>query len=563
MQADDNKVVREIRAIRDMVESVWVAIVLAFVLRAFMVEAFVIPTGSMAPRLMGRHYDLRCPSCGYRFAYGYGGEDTSRRPIRPPGARCPNCYYHGTDKEDSFDPVFAKSGDRVLVLKYLYQFSEPQPWDVVVFRNPQDNHQNYIKRLVGLPGETIEIVHGDLFVRRNGSGGGTSTPWRIRRKPDRAQNAMWQIVFDNDYRPDEDMLANIRVRAPEWDAGTGTGWKVSQDKRGFTFEGDREGHLTFDAPRDRFYPRYAYNAHERAHSPQMDVCTDLKLSAVFEPTQETSSLEMLLTSFEHRFRGVVTADGTVALHYHSPAHAEGQWKTWTATLGSKLTPGAGREVSLEHADFRVTLRVDGEPILRVDSEAYEDEELYDKTTIRERLVQRLTEQARRPAPTPEVKFIARGGGCRLTHLRLMRDVYYTHTGLDTPSSSPADTYARDAEAIAAKDPSKARNNWKKRDRGWGVMGNPIALRDSDDPDLDEFFVLGDNSPQSLDGRAWTKAAPTLRLYDDDGNALYQLGTVPRYAMIGRALFVYWPAGFRLPGLKLPIVPNVGRMRLIR
>ena len=45
----------ELGVIRETIESVWVAIILAFVLRAFMIEAFVIPTGSMAPRLMGEH----------------------------------------------------------------------------------------------------------------------------------------------------------------------------------------------------------------------------------------------------------------------------------------------------------------------------------------------------------------------------------------------------------------------------------------------------------------------------------------------------------------------------
>jgi signal peptidase I len=91
------------------------------------------------------------------------------------------------------------------------------------------------------------------------------------------------------------------------------------------------------------------------------------------------------------------------------------------------------------------------------------------------------------------------------------------------------------------------------------MGKPIKLLRSDkDPDLDQFFVLGDNSPQSLDSRCWTKAAPSLRLDS------YQLGTVPRYDMLGRAWFVYWPSGFRLPRVNsLPIVPNVGKMRLIR
>ena len=102
--------------------------------------------------------------------------------------------------------------------------------------------------------------------------------------------------------------------------------------------------------------------------------------------------------------------------------------------------------------------------------------------------------------------------------------------------------------------------------GWGVTGRPITLAENEDnPDLDEFFVLGDNSPQSLDSRAWVTASPSLRLYggEDKKDFQYKLGTVPRYNMIGKAFFVYWPAGFALPGLpELPIVPNVGRMRLI-
>ena len=61
-----------------------------------------------------------------------------------------------------------------------------------------------------------------------------------------------------------------------------------------------------------------------------------------------------------------------------------------------------------------------------------------------------------------------------------------------------------------------------------------------------------------------RAAPTLRLKDAQRQPLYSLGTVPRYNMIGKAFFVYWPSGFQVPGLPgLPILPNVGRMRLIR
>src|SRR5438067_10288569 len=49
---------------RETVESVAMAVILALLFRGFVAEAFVIPTGSMAPTLDGRHKDLRCPKCG-------------------------------------------------------------------------------------------------------------------------------------------------------------------------------------------------------------------------------------------------------------------------------------------------------------------------------------------------------------------------------------------------------------------------------------------------------------------------------------------------------------------
>ena len=54
--------------IRDFVEQIVVAIILAILIRGFDAEAFVIPTGSMAPTLMGRHKEVTCPQCGYVYA---------------------------------------------------------------------------------------------------------------------------------------------------------------------------------------------------------------------------------------------------------------------------------------------------------------------------------------------------------------------------------------------------------------------------------------------------------------------------------------------------------------
>src|SRR6186713_2966356 len=49
---------------RETVESIAMAVILALLFRGFVAEAFVIPTGSMAPTLDGRHKDLKCPQCG-------------------------------------------------------------------------------------------------------------------------------------------------------------------------------------------------------------------------------------------------------------------------------------------------------------------------------------------------------------------------------------------------------------------------------------------------------------------------------------------------------------------
>ncbi|HAY82231.1 MAG TPA: hypothetical protein DCY79_20695, partial [Planctomycetaceae bacterium] len=63
------------RSRRETVESIVVAVILAFVFRTFVAEAFVIPTGSMATTLMGRHLDLVCEECGYNYRTGASSEN--------------------------------------------------------------------------------------------------------------------------------------------------------------------------------------------------------------------------------------------------------------------------------------------------------------------------------------------------------------------------------------------------------------------------------------------------------------------------------------------------------
>ncbi|MDP6542560.1 MAG: signal peptidase I [Phycisphaerae bacterium] len=585
----------ELSIVRDTVESVWVAIILAFVLRAFMVEAFVIPTGSMAPRLMGEHYDLVCPACGYEYSYRWDtskqGSVSRRTKTIPKGACCPSCTYRYTTSM-----AHVNGGDRVLVMKYLYRFTEPKPFDVVVFRNPQSNDNNYIKRLIGLPGETIEIVHGDIFVTPPGK----ETP-EIRRKPDRAQEVMWQIICDNDYRPDPKKLKEngTEVDAPRrWalpDAGDEEkdgSWTETNSGRTFTFKGSSEcSYLTFKGARgivhtpnktklsaaekksmrEAFVPRYGYNQDggwNGGVDSGTDLCSDIKLSVVIRPGEAKTSVEYILDGMWYSFRAVFDTDGSVKIFRRQRETTlksgklrrtdDAPWgDEWAQAKTAPMVAGVGRKVELAHVDCGVKVWIDGEKIIDKDYPITLDDLKKRLAATKDRQEQGISNTPGTPLPAPGARIGVLGGPVELTHLKLMRDVYYMKYLLGRPSSSNQDffmDYAHDHGMNVGHD-----------NLGWGVEDNPIILRKRDeDPDLDEFFVLGDNSPQSLDSRGWVEAAPSLRLLDSDGKPQYKLGTVPRYNMIGKAMLVYWPSGFRLPLLPgLPIVPDVGRMRLIR
>src|SRR3954466_11699825 len=82
-------------AIRETVESIVIAFILAFLFRTFEAEAFVIPTGSMAPTLVGRHKDIVCDQCGYKYRVGASFEvdDNDFLRGRMRSAMCPNCRY--------------------------------------------------------------------------------------------------------------------------------------------------------------------------------------------------------------------------------------------------------------------------------------------------------------------------------------------------------------------------------------------------------------------------------------------------------------------------------------
>ncbi len=254
-------------AMRETIESIVIAFVLAFLFRTFEAEAFVIPTGSMAPTLMGAHKDINCIKCGHRFRINSSEEngdeaqaieadlrrtnlnlyDRQRREMELSttsclAGMCPNCRYVNPlrpglpiDPAELVDagtvataPIY--NGDRILVNKYVYTVSNPQRWDVVVFKFPGNAQMNYIKRLVGLPGETIRVYEGDLFTSTKKNPG--DADFAIARKPADVQLAMRQLVHDTDYDPTELYKAGWPLRwQPQGDAG---GWQVDAVVDGLT-----------------------------------------------------------------------------------------------------------------------------------------------------------------------------------------------------------------------------------------------------------------------------------------------------------------------------------------
>jgi signal peptidase I len=54
--------------------------------------------------------------------------------------------------------------DRVIINKLVYSFYSPTRGDIVVFKNPDNNKENYVKRVIALPGDTIEIIDKKVYV---------------------------------------------------------------------------------------------------------------------------------------------------------------------------------------------------------------------------------------------------------------------------------------------------------------------------------------------------------------------------------------------------------------
>jgi len=152
-------------SIKETVISLLIAFTIALIFRGIVLEPFQIPTGSMAPTLLGAHVRIRDRETGYEWPispsqFVDGNMENAEPKQKIDTAREPN-----TDRLLAPFTKDSSSGDRIFVLKYDYPYGTPARWDVVVFRNPTNPQVYYIKRLVGLENEELSIVGGDVFVR--------------------------------------------------------------------------------------------------------------------------------------------------------------------------------------------------------------------------------------------------------------------------------------------------------------------------------------------------------------------------------------------------------------
>lgn len=120
--------------IREYAEALVIAVVLALTIRVFFVQAFKIPSGSMIPTLLiGDHILVS------KLAYGFQLPQ--------------DCEF-----QVSFPPVTCYSST------LLTRFDPPQRGDIIVFRYPEDENKDFIKRVVGIPGDTVAVKNKKVMV---------------------------------------------------------------------------------------------------------------------------------------------------------------------------------------------------------------------------------------------------------------------------------------------------------------------------------------------------------------------------------------------------------------
>jgi len=409
------------------------AYLLALVVKWKLLEAFVVPTGAMAPTIYGAHADVVCRNCGMKYAVSMSSWAHRRQDREPVRTVCPNC---GQPSEIG---ALARilQGDRIIVEK----ISQPRRWDLMVFKYPEDPRTDYVKRVVGMPGETLEIVDGDIFINGN----------RLRKEPSEAQDT-WLLVHDSSRA-----AKRVLRGGPRWEPkGSSSGWKLDDGQwtfKGMNATGDA---LVFSG---RLTDEIAYNEEEPSPGPEKNsppLLGDVKLACDVKQFSGEGSLELRWEFRDQKVRAKISADGQVEMAVSVMLSASEEGKPRENAAHGKLhrSLSTARQLGLAIRDGYAYL--------------IEDDHLVVSAAVGP---QDLASFKERKEATESCRLEILGSRCNivLSRVVLWRDIYY-RTLSQIPGIGP--------------------------EPGWGCAGHPIRLGDR------EYFVLGDNSCRSKDSRFW-------------------------------------------------------------
>ncbi len=410
----------------------------ALIFRAVGVEPYGVPTGSMAPTLLGHHKAVVCPRCGCLVRVGTSAEPGDPHAALPAGPVCPNCGSADLGLADA--PVCP--GDHVLVNRNLYEWRTPRRWEMAVFLSPIDVNKTFVKRVVALPGETVEIRDGDVYVDHE-----------LARKALAELKAMRIPVFDNDCQPPDGWAVRWRTK-PDHGRVPHEGPRLRLETEGVT---DSYQWLVYrhtfgvtDKARPVF-DEYAYNGSDPARAPE--AVHDFMVECDVQIRSGDGWVALALDDGGSEIVAELPV-GTLkeGAHLSEWPPNGGAGLVCRAAPAFGLRTGQTYHVEFAFADRRATLAVDGrQPFAPVD---------------------RPSLAKREDVITP-----ARVGGMGVdavvSHFRLFRDVHYTAVGRH------------------------------------GVTA-PVRLG------AGQYFVLGDNSPNSDDSRFWSDAAGRPLPVAEDG-----------------------------------------------
>lgn len=588
---------------RETFESIAIAFILAFVFKTFQAEAYVIPTGSMAPTLYGRHKEVTCDGCGYEFAIGASTEidqSSGRLIYRIEDVFCSNCGKINNGKDA---PVY--NGDRIVVNKQIHNFKR---FDVVVFKNPEQGHVNYIKRLVGLPGETLRIRKGDLWAKTT-----KDADWEIQRKEDPwIQKDIQLTVYDDNYpaRPilDQGWPERWTPAARSNEDGSVGGWKdvdsswnPNQEDRTYTAQSTtadwqwlRYRHFQPNGAVWSEIDEIKNDVSYVSASLISDFCSfngfrppqqfgdplnptgtfwvgDLTINASIDvvSTSPNSAIQIQLVEGPQSFNATVELQtGKVTLTSVASADPAAEETLLASGQGPFMSSGS-HDVSFANVDDRLCLWIDNQLVEFDKPATYVSSDQPDPGE----------------ADLAPCGIAVRNASVTVSDLLLQRDIYYQNEYIPFDESEGLSFYSRASGEVQSE---RELQSLLSNPKAWGSRyRDDVAMILSQGQafceyqlDGDEYLMFGDNSPMSKDSRLFDYQARPM-------NGIFS----HRYAvrekdLIGKALFIFWPHGVPFlnggegitawnhkgpehldpdtyPAVRAPFYPNISRMKKIR